>query len=69
MFLLFCYRIHMHPIQPQPSFPKTSAPAASPEQLPPHKPPTLPLDQVKLTKTRVFTVPPGVGDNANVSLL
>uniref|UniRef100_A0A8C0XAP8 Chromatin remodeling regulator CECR2 n=1 Tax=Castor canadensis TaxID=51338 RepID=A0A8C0XAP8_CASCN len=37
--------IHMHPIQPQPSFPKTSAPAASPEQLPPHKPPTLPLDQ------------------------
>ncbi|XP_046315733.1 chromatin remodeling regulator CECR2 isoform X2 [Marmota monax] len=37
--------MHIHPIQSQSSFPKTPAPAASPEQLPPHKPPTLPLDQ------------------------
>ncbi|XP_035304761.1 cat eye syndrome critical region protein 2 homolog isoform X5 [Cricetulus griseus] len=37
--------MHMHPIQSQSLFPKTPAPAASPEQLPPHKPPTLPLDQ------------------------
>ncbi|OBS77210.1 hypothetical protein A6R68_16317, partial [Neotoma lepida] len=37
--------VHMHPIQSQSLFPKTPAPAASPEQLPPHKPPTLPLDQ------------------------
>ncbi|XP_050019957.1 chromatin remodeling regulator CECR2 isoform X3 [Alexandromys fortis] len=37
--------MHMHPVQSQSLFPKTPAPAASPEQLPPHKPPTLPLDQ------------------------
>ncbi|KAL1790916.1 cat eye syndrome critical region protein 2 isoform X1 [Sigmodon hispidus] len=37
--------IHMHPVQSQSLFPKTPAPAASPEQLPPHKPPALPLDQ------------------------
>ncbi|VTJ75009.1 Hypothetical predicted protein [Marmota monax] len=37
--------MHIHPIQSQSLFPKTPAPAASPEQLPPHKPPTLPLDQ------------------------
>ncbi|XP_023579748.1 cat eye syndrome critical region protein 2 isoform X1 [Octodon degus] len=35
----------VHPVQSVPSFPKTPAPVASPEQLPPHKPPTLPLDQ------------------------
>nr|XP_044993646.1 cat eye syndrome critical region protein 2 homolog isoform X2 [Jaculus jaculus] len=37
--------MHVHPVQSPASFPKTPAPAASPEQLPPHKPPTLPLDQ------------------------
>ncbi|XP_070351108.1 chromatin remodeling regulator CECR2 isoform X2 [Equus asinus] len=37
--------IQMHPVQAQASFPKTPAPAASQEELPPHKPPTLPLDQ------------------------
>ncbi|XP_051059504.1 chromatin remodeling regulator CECR2 isoform X3 [Phodopus roborovskii] len=37
--------MHMHPIQSQSLFPKTPAPVSSPEQLPPHKPPTLPLDQ------------------------
>ncbi|XP_066093872.1 chromatin remodeling regulator CECR2 [Saccopteryx bilineata] len=36
--------MQMHPVQSQPSFPKTPAPALQ-EQLPPHKPPTLPLDQ------------------------
>ena len=36
----------MHPAQSRPSFPKTPAPAAPQEGLPPHKPPTLPLDQV-----------------------
>ncbi|EGW04930.1 Cat eye syndrome critical region protein 2 [Cricetulus griseus] len=42
--------MHMHPIQSQSLFPKTPAPAASPEQLPPHKPPTLPLDQQAMAK-------------------
>ncbi|XP_053413941.1 chromatin remodeling regulator CECR2 isoform X4 [Nycticebus coucang] len=37
--------MQMHPVQSQASFPKTPAPAASQEELPPHKPPTLPLDQ------------------------
>ncbi|XP_044927536.1 cat eye syndrome critical region protein 2 isoform X3 [Mustela putorius furo] len=37
--------MQMHPGQSQSSFPKTPAPAASQEELPPHKPPTLPLDQ------------------------
>ncbi|XP_051011226.1 chromatin remodeling regulator CECR2 isoform X3 [Acomys russatus] len=37
--------MHIHPIPSQSLFPKTPASAASPEQLPPHKPPTLPLDQ------------------------
>ncbi|XP_029390940.1 cat eye syndrome critical region protein 2 homolog isoform X2 [Mus pahari] len=37
--------LQMHPVQSQSLFPKTPAPAASPEQLPPHKTPTLPLDQ------------------------
>ncbi|XP_069442054.1 chromatin remodeling regulator CECR2 [Ovis canadensis] len=32
-------------VQSRPSFPKTPAPAASQEELPPQKPPTLPLDQ------------------------
>ncbi|XP_012506484.1 PREDICTED: cat eye syndrome critical region protein 2 [Propithecus coquereli] len=35
----------MHPVQSQASFPKTPAPAGSQEELPPPKPPTLPLDQ------------------------
>ncbi|XP_051706049.2 chromatin remodeling regulator CECR2 isoform X4 [Oryctolagus cuniculus] len=35
--------MQMHPVQSQSSFPK--APAPSQEELPPHKPPTLPLDQ------------------------
>ncbi|XP_016069273.1 PREDICTED: cat eye syndrome critical region protein 2 isoform X2 [Miniopterus natalensis] len=38
-------RMQMHPVQSQSSFPKTPAPAALQEELPPHKPPTLPLDQ------------------------
>ncbi|KAM5298276.1 chromatin remodeling regulator CECR2 [Ctenodactylus gundi] len=38
--------MHMHAVPSQPSFPKTPVPAASPEQLPPHEPPTLPLDQI-----------------------
>uniref|UniRef100_A0A8C6QLQ8 Chromatin remodeling regulator CECR2 n=1 Tax=Nannospalax galili TaxID=1026970 RepID=A0A8C6QLQ8_NANGA len=42
--------MHMHPVQSQSLFPKTPAPTASPEELPPHKPPTLPLDQVRITK-------------------
>uniref|UniRef100_A0A8C5KP53 CECR2, histone acetyl-lysine reader n=1 Tax=Jaculus jaculus TaxID=51337 RepID=A0A8C5KP53_JACJA len=42
--------MHVHPVQSPASFPKTPAPAASPEQLPPHKPPTLPLDQVRITE-------------------
>ncbi|XP_058600225.1 chromatin remodeling regulator CECR2 isoform X4 [Neofelis nebulosa] len=37
--------MQMHPVQSQSSFPKTPAPATSQEELPPHKPPTLPLDQ------------------------
>ncbi|XP_015453891.1 cat eye syndrome critical region protein 2 [Pteropus alecto] len=37
--------MQMRPVQSQPSFPKTPAPAASQEELPPHKPPTLSLDQ------------------------
>ncbi|XP_036721426.1 cat eye syndrome critical region protein 2 isoform X2 [Balaenoptera musculus] len=37
--------LQMHPAQSRPSFPKTPAPAAPQEGLPPHKPPTLPLDQ------------------------
>ncbi|XP_007935367.1 cat eye syndrome critical region protein 2 [Orycteropus afer afer] len=37
--------MHIHPVHSQSSFPKTPAPAASQEELPPHKPPTLPLDQ------------------------
>ncbi|XP_032700288.1 cat eye syndrome critical region protein 2 isoform X4 [Lontra canadensis] len=37
--------MQMHPGQSQSSFPKTPAPAVSQEELPPHKPPTLPLDQ------------------------
>ncbi|XP_032973941.1 cat eye syndrome critical region protein 2 isoform X1 [Rhinolophus ferrumequinum] len=37
--------MQVHPVQSQSSFPKTPAPAASQEELPPHKPPTLPLDQ------------------------
>ncbi|XP_077025685.1 chromatin remodeling regulator CECR2 [Tamandua tetradactyla] len=37
--------IQMHPVQSQSSFPKTPAPIISQEELPPHKPPTLPLDQ------------------------
>nr|XP_054363242.1 chromatin remodeling regulator CECR2 isoform X7 [Mirounga angustirostris] len=51
--------MQMHPVQSQSSFPKTPAPAASQEELPPHKPPTLPLDQVKITKTRTFVILPG----------
>lgn len=42
--------MQMRPVQSQPSFPKTPAPAASQEELPPHKPPTLSLDQVKIAK-------------------
>ncbi|KAM6216222.1 chromatin remodeling regulator CECR2 [Rhynchocyon petersi] len=37
--------MQMHPVHSQSSFPKTPAPATSQEELPPHKPPTLPLDQ------------------------
>nr|XP_012603190.1 cat eye syndrome critical region protein 2 isoform X5 [Microcebus murinus] len=37
--------VQMHPVQSQASFPKTPAPAGPQEDLPPHKPPTLPLDQ------------------------
>ncbi|XP_057558565.1 chromatin remodeling regulator CECR2 isoform X2 [Hippopotamus amphibius kiboko] len=37
--------LQLHPVQSRPSFPKTPAPAALQEELPPHKPPTLPLDQ------------------------
>lgn len=37
--------VQVHPAQSQSSFPKTPAPAVSQEELPPHKPPTLPLDQ------------------------
>ncbi|XP_064140864.1 chromatin remodeling regulator CECR2 isoform X2 [Loxodonta africana] len=37
--------MQMHPVHSQPSFPKTPASAASQEELPPQKPPTLPLDQ------------------------
>ncbi|XP_032329190.1 cat eye syndrome critical region protein 2 isoform X1 [Camelus ferus] len=37
--------MQVHPAQPRPSFPKTPAAAASQEELPPHKPPALPLDQ------------------------
>ncbi|XP_058138469.1 chromatin remodeling regulator CECR2 isoform X2 [Dasypus novemcinctus] len=37
--------MQMHPMQSQSSFPKTPAPATSQEELPSHKPPTLPLDQ------------------------
>ncbi|XP_039725169.1 chromatin remodeling regulator CECR2 isoform X4 [Pteropus medius] len=37
--------MQMRPVQSQSSFPKTPAPAASQEELPPHKPPTLSLDQ------------------------
>uniref|UniRef100_A0A2K6G7T1 CECR2 histone acetyl-lysine reader n=1 Tax=Propithecus coquereli TaxID=379532 RepID=A0A2K6G7T1_PROCO len=40
----------MHPVQSQASFPKTPAPAGSQEELPPPKPPTLPLDQVRIFK-------------------
>uniref|UniRef100_A0A8C8ZRA4 CECR2 histone acetyl-lysine reader n=1 Tax=Prolemur simus TaxID=1328070 RepID=A0A8C8ZRA4_PROSS len=42
--------MQMHPVQSQASFPKTPAPAGSQEELPPHKPPTLPLDQVRSFK-------------------
>ncbi|KAL4681697.1 hypothetical protein H8959_007174 [Pygathrix nigripes] len=39
--------MQMHPVQSQASFPKTPTAATSQEEeLPPHKPPTLPLDQV-----------------------
>lgn len=38
--------VQVHPIQPPSSFPKTPAPGVLQEELPPHKPPTLPLDQV-----------------------
>ncbi|XP_049738078.1 cat eye syndrome critical region protein 2 isoform X2 [Elephas maximus indicus] len=37
--------MQMHPVHSQSSFPKTPASAASQEELPPQKPPTLPLDQ------------------------
>ncbi|XP_006891444.1 PREDICTED: cat eye syndrome critical region protein 2 [Elephantulus edwardii] len=37
--------MQMHPVHSQSPFPKTPAPATSQEELPPHKPPTLPLDQ------------------------
>nr|XP_054398992.1 chromatin remodeling regulator CECR2 isoform X2 [Pongo abelii] len=37
--------MQMHPVQSQASFPKTPTAATSQEELPPHKPPTLPLDQ------------------------
>ncbi|XP_014649477.1 PREDICTED: cat eye syndrome critical region protein 2 isoform X5 [Ceratotherium simum simum] len=37
--------MQMLPVQAHASFPKTPAPATSQEELPPHKPPTLPLDQ------------------------
>ncbi|XP_047643880.1 cat eye syndrome critical region protein 2 isoform X2 [Phacochoerus africanus] len=37
--------VQTHPVQPQPSFPKTPAAATMQEELPPQKPPTLPLDQ------------------------
>ncbi|XP_037704182.1 cat eye syndrome critical region protein 2 isoform X2 [Choloepus didactylus] len=37
--------MQMQPMQSQSSFPKTPAPVTSQEELPPHKPPTLPLDQ------------------------
>ncbi|XP_053772411.1 LOW QUALITY PROTEIN: chromatin remodeling regulator CECR2 [Desmodus rotundus] len=37
--------VQVHPIQPPSSFPKTPAPGVLQEELPPHKPPTLPLDQ------------------------
>ncbi|XP_045694998.1 cat eye syndrome critical region protein 2 isoform X1 [Phyllostomus hastatus] len=37
--------VQVHPIQPPPSFPKTPGPGALQEELPPHKAPTLPLDQ------------------------
>ncbi|XP_054442558.1 chromatin remodeling regulator CECR2 [Pteronotus mesoamericanus] len=37
--------VQVQPVQPPPSFPKTPAPAALQEELPPRKPPTLPLDQ------------------------
>ncbi|XP_059540217.1 chromatin remodeling regulator CECR2 isoform X1 [Myotis daubentonii] len=37
--------MQMHPVQAQSSFPKTPAPATLQEELPPHKPPTLSLDQ------------------------
>ncbi|PNJ08490.1 CECR2 isoform 3 [Pongo abelii] len=38
--------MQMHPVQSQASFPKTPTAATSQEELPPHKPPTLPLDQL-----------------------
>ncbi|XP_014308415.1 cat eye syndrome critical region protein 2 [Myotis lucifugus] len=37
--------MQLHPVQSQSSFPKTPAPATLQEELPPHKPPTLSLDQ------------------------
>lgn len=46
LFLSRGCSVQVHPLQPPAAFPKTPAPGALQEELPPHKAPTLPLDQV-----------------------
>uniref|UniRef100_A0A8C3WWK4 Chromatin remodeling regulator CECR2 n=1 Tax=Catagonus wagneri TaxID=51154 RepID=A0A8C3WWK4_9CETA len=46
--------VQTHPVQPQPSFPKTPAATTMQEELPPQKPPTLPLDQVGIFRNQSF---------------